>query len=188
MNSNSNHPEQFIFLKRFIDNPGRVGSIAPSSRFLAHKMVRKAEIEACRNIIELGAGTGIFTGYIEKYKTKSCKFNVFEKDPVFQEGLKSKFPHLSIYPQAECIDELTEAGKIEKPELIISGLPFAVFDTALRNKILDCAYDSLPSGGKFITFQYSLDLLKDLKKRYKTVKLDFVLFNVPPAVVYRCTK
>ncbi|MCX7708490.1 MAG: methyltransferase [Clostridia bacterium] len=188
MNYHSTYPEPWIFLKRFFDSPGIVGSVTPSSRFLAEKMVRKCEVETCCSIIELGAGTGVFTEYIERYKTSECQVHIFEKDPAFTNCLISKYPRLSLYSEAAQMGELISGGRIEKPELIISGLPFAVFESSLRKRILDQAYDALTHGGKFITFQYSLDLLKDLKKRYKTVELDFVLLNIPPAVVYRCTK
>ena len=42
--------------------------------------------------------------------------------------------------------------------------------------------------GKFVTFQYSLDLYKYLKRKYKKVEVKFVPINIPIAFVYVCTK
>lgn len=180
--------ERTLFLKRFLANPRGVGSIIPSSPFLTDKMVRKDDLHSCRSVAELGAGTGIFTKHIIRNKSKKCSFYVFERDTAFSDILKSKFPNLQLYSEAALIGELAKKGEIRNPDLIISGIPFAVLKRDLRMKILTEVYEVLPAGGKFITFQYSTDLLKDLRSLYGSVKLEFVLFNIPPAIVYRCTK
>lgn len=177
-----------LFLKRFIACPTTVGSIIPSSSFLTHKMIRKDELKDCISIAELGAGTGIFTNYILKNKPKKCNFYIFEKDPVFSECLQSKFPGINIYSEASHIGELVRTGEMHSPDMIISGIPFAVLNRELRMKILRESYNTLKPGGKFITFQYSTDLLSDLKSIYSSVNLELVLLNIPPAIVYRCTK
>lgn len=182
-----NH-QNILFLNRFIKSPNTIGSIIPSSVFLARKMVREKELKNCRSVIEMGAGTGVFTRQLLETKPAHCKLYVFEKDPKLKELLLKKYPDLNMFGEAAQVKSLYEQGVIEQPDLIVSGLPFAVFSKALRNKILSGIYEILPEGGKFITFQYSLNLLKELRSLYSSVELDFEPINIPPAFIYRCTK
>jgi len=181
-------PDWMLFMKRFLASPTRVGSIIPSSPFLAQKMIRKEDVDLCKNIVELGAGTGIFTKYLLDCKSNKCDLYVFEKDPQFAECLQTKFPYIKLYEDAANLETMAQNGEIGQPDLVVSGIPFAVLEMSLRNKILEGVHEVLPEGGKFVTFQYSLDLLSDLKRLYKSVELEFVLLNIPPAVIYRCTK
>ena len=77
---------------------------------------------------------------------------------------------------------------MEKPDLIISGLPFTVFKKEEKYKTLENIYEVLEKGGHFVTFQYSLDLKKYLQKKYKKVEIQLVPLNIPMAYIYRCEK
>jgi len=78
-----------------------------------------------------------------------------------------------------------EAGQVD---VIISGLPFAVLPQSLRDEILTGVYRALKPNGIFVTFQYSLQMKKQLVKLFDSVDLSFVPLNIPPAFVYRCQK
>ena len=54
----------FHFLKAMLRSPGSVGAIWPSSPFLAKEMVRASALEDAKHVLELGPGTGAFTGEI----------------------------------------------------------------------------------------------------------------------------
>jgi phospholipid N-methyltransferase len=58
----------------------------------------------------------------------------------------------------------------------------------LRSSILREVYQSLAPGGRFVTFQYSLQLKQELKRMYKKVDVSFTPLNIPPAFVYTCIK
>ncbi|MGA8943791.1 MAG: phospholipid methyltransferase, partial [Thermoactinomyces sp.] len=73
--------EQWIFFSKFVQSPRQVGSIAPSSKFLAKKMLAPIDWKHASVIAELGAGTGALTKYIHLFKHPDCKLFVFEKDP-----------------------------------------------------------------------------------------------------------
>ncbi|MDA8236080.1 MAG: methyltransferase domain-containing protein [Clostridia bacterium] len=180
--------ERLRFLKRFLHSPSSVGSITPSSSFLAKKMVKEEEVEPCLNIIELGAGTGVFTKHLMQMKTSETKLYVFEKDPLMAANLQRKYSDIKIFPDATQIGKLLNKGELSQTDLVISGLPFAVMPDSVRQKILRGVFQVLRPGGKFVAFQYSFQLLKELERIYGCVDLEFVLLNIPPAVVYRCTK
>ncbi|MHB8170039.1 MAG: class I SAM-dependent methyltransferase [Thermincolia bacterium] len=180
--------ERLHFLKRFLSSPGSVGSITPSSSFLAKKMVKETEVEPCRDIIELGAGTGVFTRYLMELKAPETELCVFEKDPLMAASLQRKYHGIKIFPDATQITNHLHKGELNQVDLVISGLPFAVMPDSVRQKVLRGVFQVLRPGGKFVAFQYSFQLMKELEQIYGSVNLEFVLLNIPPAVVYRCTK
>ena len=180
--------EKIIFLKNFIKQPKMIGSIIPSSRILSNKMANQIDYQNAKCIIELGPGTGPYTDIILKRKKEKTRYFAFEKNDDMVKILKKKFSDITIYNKAEQMTDIIKRNKINNIDYIISGLPFTVIGKEIRNSILQQTYDNLEKGGKFITFQYSLDLYKELKEKYSKVEIKFVLFNIPMTFVYVCTK
>lgn len=102
--------------------------------------------------------------------------------------LNKKFENIPIYEKAEELEKKLKENKIENVDYIISGLPFTVLEKDVRKEILNQVYDNLEEGGKFITFQYSLDLYKYLKHKYNKLEVKFVPLNIPMAFIYVATK
>lgn len=177
-----------VFLKRFLSHPGQVGSVIPSSRFLCRLMISQIAWAQANVIVELGPGTGVFTQAILEHKRRDTQFLVVEHDPAFQQILRSRFPELLIRDEALHLTRYLGELGLSRADVIISGLPFALFPYDLRKQILDQVLDSLAPGGMFVTFQYSLQLYPELKQRFAHVNLSFTPFNVPPAFVYTCFK
>ncbi len=168
-----------------------VGSIIPSSRFLAAKMLNHIPINDSKVVIELGPGTGVFTERILELLGDKTQLIVIELNDDFFHALKERFNHPNLHLKHGSADQirtyLNELG-VEKADLIISSLPLANFSAALRNNIIETAKDCLTENGKFIQFQYSLQSLKTLKRNFHSVKVNFTALNFPPAFVYTCTK
>jgi phospholipid N-methyltransferase len=179
------------FLKQFIKQNKMVGSIIPSSRFLAAKMLNHIPINDSKVVIELGPGTGVFTERILELLGNKTQLIVIELNDDFFHTLKERFNHPNLHLKHGSADQirtyLNELG-VEKADLIISSLPLANFPAALRNNIIETAKDCLTENGKFIQFQYSLQSLKTLKRNFHSVKVNFTALNFPPAFVYTCTK
>ena len=176
------------FFKNFIKSPRKIGSIIPSSNVLANKMTEQQYLNGAKSIVELGAGVGCFTSKIIERKNSTTPFYVFEQNEDMKKILNRKFPKLMIYDNANNLSKYVENAEIEVPDTIISGLPFTSLDKKLRYSILEQVYNSLETGGKFITFQYSLHLLRYLKSTYSKVEIKVVPLNIPMAYIYVCTK
>ena len=183
-----NMGEKTIFLKNFIKKPRMIGSVIPSSRKLSKKMASQINYDNANCILELGPGVGPYTDIILKKKKSSTKYFAFEKNEDMVKILKKKFPDIKIYNKAEQMTDVIRNDKIEGIDYIISGLPFTVLEKDIRNSILEQSYDNLEKGGKFITFQYSLDLYKYLKNKYSKVEIKFVPLSITMTFVYVCTK
>lgn len=177
-----------MFFRRFISEPGRIGSIMPSSRFLCEQMLKHVAWDSIRLIVELGPGTGVFTAEILARKREHTHFLVVERDDHFRQILRERYPQLMIGKDAAKLATYIEEKQLPLADVIISGLPFANFPREVRTAILDNVYAALAPGGKFVAFQYSLQLKSELKQRFKQVEISFTPINVPPAFVYTCYK
>ena len=180
--------ERIAFFLRFILEPQKIGSITPSSSYLVRCMLSRLPWDDLESIVELGAGTGVFTQFIAAHKKTTCQVLVIEQDVAMRQILKRKYPSFLHGSDAAQMAELLEGYQLGSIDCIISGLPFAAFSTELRESILETVWRSLKPGGFFIAFQYSLQLRTILKRYFREVKLSFVPFNMPPAFVYICIK
>ena len=82
-------------------------------------------------------------------------------------------------------------------DLVVSGLPWAVFSDSEQTELLDTTIELMADGGHFATFAYLQGLLLPAGRRFRH-KLDArfrevqtsqtVWRNVPPAVVYCCQR
>jgi phosphatidylethanolamine/phosphatidyl-N-methylethanolamine N-methyltransferase len=179
------------FIKDFWKDKKMIGSIMPSSKFLAAKMLNHIPLKNTKLIIELGPGTGIFTEKIIEKIGASTHLIVLELNTDFCKELKAKINLPNVHIKEASADKIGEIMKqigFEKADIIISSLPLANFSEELRNSILEIVHESLNEKGSFIQFQYSLNAFKNLKKLFPVIKLNFTALNFPPAFVYTCSK
>jgi phospholipid N-methyltransferase len=179
---------KLFFLSKFIKSPFQVGSVTPSSKFLAAKMLEPLDWRSIRSIAELGAGTGAFTKYIHSFKHPDCKATVFEKDNEMRCKLKTCYPEMIYFEDALTLSEQLQSAEMGSLDAVVSGLPFALFETSVRKRIIDVVLDSLKPNGIFVAFQYSQQMKTLLKSNFSQVEISFVPLNFPPAFVYVCYK
>jgi len=180
--------EKILFLYKFLRSPGQIGSVTPSSKFLAKKMIKFVPGNDVTTIAELGAGTGAITKYIQKATRKNTKVLLFETDSYMRKELSRQYPDFPCYPDSCELQSAMHNESIEQLDCIISGLPFAAFPQAMRDKLMEQIIISLKDNGLFIAFQYSLQMKKQLSTHFDIEKIKVVLLNVPPAFVYVCRK
>ncbi len=176
------------FLQSFIRQPRQVGSVLPSSRFLAGKMVENVAWNQVHAVAELGAGTGAITRMIHKKITNNTKVLLFEMDASMRQQLQSSYPAFTCHADARCIVQTMKRHNIEQLDCVISGLPFFNFSPELRQALLNQVLQALKPGGRFIAFQYSLQMKATLSSHFRLEHIHFVPCNFPPAFVYTCVK
>ena len=106
--------EKILFLKDFLLNPAKIGSITPSSSYLTEKLLASLPWERFNVIVELGAGTGVFTEYAAAHKRPDSVFLVIEQDPQMQKALKARFPQVLFGSQAEDLPALMRLHNLPK--------------------------------------------------------------------------
>ncbi len=178
------------FLQEFLRERKTVGAIAPSSQFLAKKMMAPIDFKKARNIVELGPGTGVFTKELLRQMRPDAKLFAFETQVRFCALIRKEIndPRLIlIHDTAEKIGEYLAQHGVEKADYTVSSLPFTVIPDTVKNTILNQAVKYLDPEGLFIQFQYSLNAHKLLKSKFSRVKIAFTPMNIPPAFVYKCS-
>ena len=180
------------FIKEYIKNPRAIGAIAPSSKYLAKKMIQCIDFKNCECIVEYGPGTGVFTEKIIESKMKGTKLILIEVNDDMYKILRDKYSsNTNIYvinDSAENIENYLSVYEISKVDYIISGLPFASLPRETSHNILNKTKKILRDDGSFITFQYTL-LKKDLINNYfNEIKIKREIKNIPPAYVLKCSK
>ena len=180
-----------LFLKQFFKQKKMVGAVAPSSRFLAHKMLNHLPLSTAKVIVELGPGNGVFTKRIIKEMGGNTQLIVIELNDLFYNELSFTIldPRVHIFhDSANKIGEFIKQIGQDKADIIISSLPLANLPEDLKTDLLDSIHNSLDEKGTFVQFQYSLQSKKAIKKRFEKTKITYTPFNIPPAFVYSCMK
>lgn len=176
--------EALLLIKRFLKEPSRVGAIFPSSKALAEKMCRDVDGTASQRILEVGAGTGVFTDEILSRMSPKSFLDIVELDPEFCALLETKIQgkRASLF-KGSILDFSPDA----KYDLIISSLPLNAFRAEIVEEILT-KYENLMSPlGRLVWFEYiGLKELRDLFKTWDRMKpetSEIVMANIPPARV-----
>ncbi|MFC2335826.1 MAG: class I SAM-dependent methyltransferase [Selenomonas noxia] len=180
--------ERCLFLKDFLLHPSRIGSITPSSSQLTRKMLSGLPWEELNTIVELGAGTGVFTKYVMEHRKPDSRFLVIEQDTLMRRLLMKQFPQALFGTQAECLPQIMRGWSLPKADCIISGLPFAVIPKNVCLHILAGIDRTLTDDGIFVAFQYSPQMYETFRRIFRKVEVGFTFLNLPPAFIYVCRK
>jgi phospholipid N-methyltransferase len=180
--------EKMLFLYKFIRTPKEIGSVTPSSRHLANKMVDAVPWHEISSVAELGAGTGVITKAIHHSMKPGTQAMLFERDAHLRSQLNIQYPEFTAHSDAKSILSVVHQKGLEYVDCIISGLPFANFPQQLRDDLMEQIVKSLKPDGLFIAFQYTLQMKKQLSQHFEIEAIQFVVLNVPPAFVYVCRK
>ena len=142
-----------IFIASYIKNPAKVGAIIPSSAALAKVITKYAKSkEGKLKILEVGAGTGVFTAEIIEHMKEDSIFDVIEIDKEFADILIKRFgsyKNVNIHNLS-----ILDWNPIYRYNAIISGLPLNSFDEKLASSILEKYQEIIAPGGTLSYFEY----------------------------------
>lgn len=188
LRSSNNIGDVRRFFRAWLSAPLRVAAIMPSGSALAGLIT--SEISAATGpVIELGAGTGVFTRALIARGVPEDKLVLVEYGADFVQLLEQRFPRARILSadaarlgEVELFDD-SDAGAV------ISGLPLLSMPPRKVMAILDAAFSHLRSDGAFYQFTYGprCPVPRVLLDRLalKAIRIGGALANVPPAAVYR---
>ena len=174
------------FLRSFLKSPRQVGAVLPTSRRAVRDTLSMAPVERARCLVELGAGTGVYTREILARMGPEARLLAFEIDPELASGLEAELgePRLSVVPDsaARIADHL--GG--DRPDVIVSAVPFTSLPGELGREILGAARAALAPGGVMLVLQYSPFIERELRRTFTSVERRISPINVPPAFLFAC--
>lgn len=185
-----------MFLYHYLKNPKQVGALCPSSKKLTRAIIQGIGLKKVQNIVEIGAGTGVFTEAILKNKNENAKFFAVEINEKIVNKLTKKYENLDLQiGNAENLAHFLNQRQMLNVDIIVSGIPWALLKDYEQEKLLNVIYQNLNKGGYFNTFAYILPspagkaFRSKIFKLFKKVRISKIIWeNVPPAVVYYCKK
>ncbi len=190
--------EHVAFFQAFMREPASVGAVSPSSRALARSMIEGFSLAEADTVVELGAGTGSFTGLIRDRISRDTTFVTVELDPTYASLLQKRFPGLIVHQKcAQHLPDILARHRKQSADYIVSGLPWASLPLGTQDRIIDVVQRCLPPHGVFTTFAYvharwlpkARRFRQCLEARFDRVETSRVVWNnLPPAVVYRCSQ
>ena len=190
-----------LYIRQYLQSPTQIGAVAPSSDALASRMLETVDFDRSTAIVEFGPGPGNVTSLLVPKLKSGTRFFAIEANGQMCSVFRSKFPGVRLHEGSAadvgsfCEREgLPAAGSVDA---IVSGLPWASFSEGLQQSILEAALRVLKPGGQMVTFAYNFGTFLPAGRRFsRTLPKYFsrvdrsrsVLWNVPPAFVYRCIK
>ncbi len=181
----------FRFFWSWTSDPLRVAAIAPSSESLARVITREIG-PADGPVIELGAGTGVFTRALLAQGVREQDLTLIEYGSDFMRVLQLRFPQARVL----WMDASQLAQYKLFPEAnvgaVVSGLPLLSMSPRKIMSILNGAFSYLRPTGAFYQFTYGprcpvpRPILDQLG--LKATRVGGTVRNLPPAAVYRITR
>jgi phospholipid N-methyltransferase len=202
------------FLQEAMRNMRATGSVLPSSPALAAAMTRMiSEHDGCKRVLEVGAGTGAFTGAILHTLDAGDVFDIVELNPSFCAHLESKLlrPFRARQPSASARvhqSAIEDSQLTDNYDFIVCGLPFNNFPLPLTESIFAQMLDLLQPGGVLSFFEFfgvravkrpfadraqrdamnGLEAFQARMAHAHSVRREMVMANIPPATAVHITK
>lgn len=166
-----------------LKNLKTVGTLVSSSKFLSKKILRGIDFSKKLTIIELGGGNGAITKNILNNINEQSKLYSFEVHPKFYEQLNNiSDSRLEVLNSCLTETQIFDPGSVD---VVISCLPIANFNLSFKEDIFTNIKYLLKHEGQFRQFQYSLMDYKNIKDSFENINVDYCLFNIPPAFIYK---
>lgn len=166
------------------------GTVAPSSRHLARKMLEDVDFSQDMILVELGLGNGVITEQIVSRMSPNSRLYGFEINPEFYAQCQAKFaddPRVTILSASALeLDEVLAGYGVDSVDHVISSLPIALFRKEDTTQLFSRLHKLIREGGRYVQFQYSLADYGNIRQAFEQVSLRFTVMNLPPAFLYSC--
>jgi phospholipid N-methyltransferase len=183
--------DSYQFLRGFLRNPARVGSVIPSSRQLEQRLVRSARLGNARMVVELGPGTGGTTSAFLRAMAPCTQLLAIELDTDFHQRLQGAIhdPRFSVeLGSAERLAEFLADRSLPAPDAIVSGIPFSTMPPEVSDRVASAVARVLRPGGRFVAYQVRGHVAEFVSPHLGTPEKTWEVLNVPPVRVFTWVK
>jgi phospholipid N-methyltransferase len=178
----------FAFTKKFILQYRQMGAVVPSSKYLARAMVAALPtMDAGKYILELGAGTGVFTRQLLADRPSNPVVAI-ELDHDLAAGLKTNYPNAKVVEgDASKLPDILAGLNIPKDRVggVLSAIPFLSLPKPVGDSIFAAVADVLDTGKTFVQVTYFSPSWRNFSvwNYFERRSIKRVWRNIPPAEV-----
>ena len=182
--------DRLTFLKGFLQRPREVGSVVPSSRFLAQRLLRVIDAAHARTLVELGPGTGGPTRAVLKALPADARLLAIDTNPAFVRELAAiRDPRLHVAEgSAADLAALIRQHGLTAPDIVFSGIPFSTLPEAVADGILESVWAALTPGGRFTAYQFRDAVCRQGRRVMGEPLVECEWVNLPPMHFYSWDK
>ena len=187
MSQSNSATENEVFFKHWLRSPKSMGSIIPSSGYLARALAAEVAWEPGSHVIELGGGTGAITQGLLERGIPAANLVVIELETNLYNYLAGRYPDVTVVQgDATRLDEIVARLPIERVSTVISGLPMVRMPLDFKRAIIDQAFAAMPAGHFMLQYTYSpLAPVPVEDFNLDATLARYVVRNFPPAAVWR---
>ncbi|MDR3458657.1 MAG: methyltransferase domain-containing protein [Verrucomicrobiae bacterium] len=176
-----------VFLREWMVNPQRTGSVAPSSPKLGAAMARWLPRDPESFVLELGPGTGAVTGALIKRGLREDRLIAIEHNANLAKHLRKRFPRAHIiagdaWELDRLLNDLPEP--VTSVGAVISSLPLLNFPKEKAEELVEKIRAVLDPRGRYVQYTYRIG--KDRTRGstdFRMIASQIVWLNFPPARV-----
>ncbi len=162
----------------------KVGALTRISKHVVKRIVKEIKPEY-KYIVEYGAGDGVTTIEMLNALPKDGKLVAIDLNPNFIKELhKIQDPRLIII-NGDIVELSKNLKALGVPEvhMVVSSVPFTMFNSTVRREVMENTYNCLNTGGKIVMYQYSPLMNSTIKKTFGNSTLSFEARNFPPVSI-----
>ena len=175
-----------LFLREWLTNPLRMGSVVPSSPALCRRIARNIRREADQFVLELGAGTGVISRALLASGVPAEALVVVEIATDMARHLRDILPGATVIEgDARELPSLLPAALHGRIGSVVCGVPLVLLPLAEQKRFID-AIDAVAPGRGFLHYSYcATSPLPWRRHRLTAKRAAWTPLNLPPASVWR---
>jgi phosphatidylethanolamine/phosphatidyl-N-methylethanolamine N-methyltransferase len=177
-----------LFVRRWLANPLRMGSVVPSSPALCREVVRCGWPEPGGVVLDLGAGTGVVSRAFLDAGLHPERLVSVEIDPRLAEHLRATLDGVEVLEcDARELRNHLPARFSGRVTSVVCGIPLVLLPLARQRAFIQAIFSIAP-GRDFLHFSYCVTSPLPARKHGLTAKREaWTPLNLPPASVWRYT-
>lgn len=180
----------FSYVEQFFKDR-KVASVAPSTKFLVSRVLKRMELRDAEIVIEYGPAEGVITRQILDRLPAKGRLVAIELNGEFAKTLKKEVtdPRLTVITGSVIeVDKLVAPLGLPPADVIVSGIPFSFLKPRARHELLHKTVDLLGPKGRFVAYQVTTHLVPLLKYHFDDFEVDFEPRNLPPHFIFTGAK
>ncbi|MBN8831402.1 MAG: methyltransferase [Sphingomonadales bacterium] len=182
-------PQWRTFFTEFVKAPRKVASPLASSRLMVEQLLAPVDWSSIRTVVEYGPGTGSFTQVILDRLGSATRLIAVESETGLARHLSASIADPRLIVVNRCaldIGTIVQDLKTDRPDLIVSGLPFSSLPDTDRARLIAQSAALLAQEGHFLAYQVRRAIEPHLAANFRSVVQRYEWRNLPPCHLYWC--